>query len=221
MYYSLIGDAPPLHEKILLTETDPIFQVELPINPPPGYKDTIEEVKFLLQIMQRDFKAKREFIIAADADFLGFFLALLMELGIQEDREAELREIEKALVIPIMKIKYHYNRARPFQYAAEAGIPFPQFPTQTGHSPAYPSGHTIQSYYIAAYLGSLYPQHRKIFMDLARDISFSRLQCGVHFPSDCMFGVTIFRYLWRGGPATMKLSKNREQEIWNRFRYIQ
>jgi len=229
MYYNLVGQAPFSHEQLLLTETDPIFQVNLPILPPPGYKDSLEEIEYLLEIMTRkDFKDKLVFIKEADKDFLVLFLALLSELGIQQDREMELRGIMETLVVPIMKIKYHYNRARPFQYAEDAGIEFPMFQTQTGNTPSYPSGHTIQSYYIASYLSALYPQHRKIFMNLARDISRSRIQGGIHFPSDCSFGVTVFRHLWFGSkiPAQMKLASfspsymKRERQIRTRFQLI-
>ena len=224
MYYNLVGQAPFSHQQILLSETDPIFQVFLPINPYPGYNESLKEIDYLMGVIGTDLKSNLDFIVEADKNFLNFFLALLTELGIQDNREIELREIEKSLVIPIMKLKYHYNRARPFQYAEKEGRPFPKFPTETGNTPSYPSGHTIQSYYIASYLSTLYPNHRKIFMDLARDISFSRIQGGIHFPSDCLFGVTVFRHLWRGGPAQMKLSSktrtSREQQIRERFQMV-
>lgn len=221
MHYTLLSEAPELHKQILLQETDPIFQVELPIVNPPSKAATKREIEFILDTMRSDFALNKDFIERADKDFLEIFLELMFELGIQDDREAELREIEKTLVIPIMKLKYHYNRARPFQYAAAFGISFPKFKTETGHTPSYPSGHTIQSQWIASYLSSLYPNHRKMFMGLAHDISFSRVQAGVHFPSDCVFGSTVAKHFWTGGPSSMKLAKNRTQDIWDRFRYIQ
>ncbi len=220
MHYILMSDAPDKHISALLQETDPIFQVELPIVNPPSAPATKKEIEFILDTMRSDFKNNKVFIERSDKDFLELFLELMFELGIQEDRETELREIEKSLVVPIMKLKYHYNRARPYQYAEHFGIPFPQFDTQTGHTPAYPSGHTIQSKWIGSYLSSLYPNHRKIFMRLAHNISFSRVQAGVHFPSDCVFGSTVAKHFWSGGPSSMRLAKNRTKEIWDRFRYI-
>jgi hypothetical protein len=217
MHYILLSKAPKLHKQLLSQGTDPLFRVELPLVNPPSKAATEMEIEFILDTMRSDFALKKDFIVQADKDFLSLFLELMYELGIQEDREKELRDIEKSLVIPIMKLKYHYNRARPFQYADKFGISFPKFKTETGHTPSYPSGHTIQSQWIASYLSSLYPNHREMFMSLAHDISFSRVQAGVHFPSDCVFGSTIAKHFWAGGPSSMKLAKNQTQEIWDRF----
>jgi hypothetical protein len=67
--------------------------------------------------------------------------------------------------------------------------------TVTAHSPAYPSGHTIQAYLLASRLSEVAPQHRKAFMDLAHMISFSRMVGGYHWPSDISFGKDVFRHI--------------------------
>ena len=229
MYYSLIGNAPQSNQDLLLQNTDPLFQLNVPISNPPSIHTTKKELQFILQTIDSDWENNLPFITAADLDFISLFLALISELGIQDDREAELRNISSSLAVPLMKIKYHYNRARPFQYAQHFNMDFPIFPTVSGHSPSYPSGHTTQALFLAKYLSSIYPNHRKIFMDLANDISFSRIQAGLHFPSDSIFGAQLANILWNGPkgqcPPTMKLSsfKNKEHRkltIWDQFRYI-
>ena len=68
------------------------------------------------------------------------------------------------------------------------GIQFKSDYLDSAQSPSYPSGHTTQAYYIAEKLSSMYPELRKKFLTLANMISQSRIDRGVHFPSDIAGG---------------------------------
>ena len=85
----------------------------------------------------------------------------------------------------ILKLKYKFQRPRPFQL----GFYYKQsiFPVQTltAISPSYPSGHVMQVALVAQTLGNLYP---KTYQDLSRlltDVIEQRLFYGLHYPSDC------------------------------------
>lgn len=60
--------------------------------------------------------------------------------------------------------------------------------SQTANTPAYPSGHCIQAYYLAKYLSSVYPDRSDEFFKLAEDCALSRAYAGLHYPSDNEFG---------------------------------
>jgi hypothetical protein len=120
-------------------------------------------------------------------------------MGVPFDQDAIQQLMESAAVV-VTKLKFHFNRARPFQVASILGHPFRPLDTRSGHSPAYPSGHTIQSRLIAHHLAALAPEHRDEFFDLASIISWSRALGGYHWPSDLAYGAAIADAL--AGPRT-------------------
>ena len=58
-------------------------------------------------------------------------------------------------------------------------------------SPAYPSGHGIQSALWSALLGELMPEHAGGFQQRAAETRRSKLLSGVHYPSDLTAGQTL------------------------------
>jgi len=87
-------------------------------------------------------------------------------------------------------LKYFYNRARPFQVAPE--IINKQNGTllqsDSANTPAYPSGHAIQAYYLAKVLARKFPAKTQALMEIATKCSNIRIIAGLHFPSDRDFG---------------------------------
>ena len=79
-----------------------------------------------------------------------------------------------------------YNRARPQQVAPnliniEKGT---LLPSKTAFTPAYPSGHAFQSYYLARILSIQFPEKKTELIQMARRIADIRIIAGLHFPSD-------------------------------------
>jgi len=87
-------------------------------------------------------------------------------------------------------LKYFYNRARPFQVAPE--IINKQNGTllqsDSANTPAYPSGHAIQAYYLAKVLARKFPAKTQALMEIATKCSNIRIIAPLHFPSDRDFG---------------------------------
>ena len=59
----------------------------------------------------------------------------------------------------------------------------------TGFS--YPSGHAMGSYTLATVLGAVFPDKAQAFLDRAHLIAQSRVDAGVHYPSDIAEGETL------------------------------
>lgn len=80
-------------------------------------------------------------------------------------------------------LKHKYNRPRPKKFLDnEYDEIIDMF------SPSFPSGHTATAYFLSEFLSTLFSSHRQEFMKLAGLIGRSRIENGVHFPSDVLYG---------------------------------
>jgi hypothetical protein len=105
-----------------------------------------------------------------------------------------------------MYFKDKFKRKRPYQIAKENGIEFPKIVTETGVTPSYPSGHAMNSYFVAEILSRKYPEKKKELFDLAKQISNGRVQMGVHFPSDIEAGKLLAKKILPFYKASEELS---------------
>jgi membrane-associated phospholipid phosphatase len=113
----------------------------------------------------------------------------------------------------ILKLKYHYNRPRPFQWAKENNVELNGVDLESSQSPSFPSGHAGQAVITALVLSELYPELEEKLKDLAQEISYSRNMAKVHYPSDTKVGKEVardmFEYLKESGEL-QKLFKKYE-----------
>jgi membrane-associated phospholipid phosphatase len=84
-------------------------------------------------------------------------------------------------------IKYSVNRTRPFDT-----YPFIEKESDGG-SPSFPSGHTSQAFAMATSLSLNYPEWYVIAPSFlwAGAVGYSRMDLGVHYPSDVLAGAII------------------------------
>ena len=129
-----------------------------------------------------------------DVDMTGLFCDLLENRNCFVDSEL-VDQIKNHPRPVITKLKEYYNRPRPAQCAMDMGIMFESDDLDTAKSPSYPSGHTIQSYFMAGKLSELFPEHSRELHALAEAVSQSRIDRGVHYPSDVEYGKLIAREL--------------------------
>jgi hypothetical protein len=88
-------------------------------------------------------------------------------------------------------IKNHFKRPRPYEKFQEVQLA----PGITTHDYSFPSGHACGSMYIACKLAKKYPHLSDGLMSLANNIANTRVQAGVHYPSDVEAGKVIGRFL--------------------------
>ena len=191
--YKPMSEIDPGTQDTLDTPTPAWLDREYPYVSPPGEQGTLRELDYLISLVPLRHQYAT-FIRAADEDMIGLFTLLCSELGVPCDPGTLTEKASEAAVL-ITKLKWLYNRPRPYQIAAKQGIDFLPLESKTAHTPAYPSGHSIQAHLLASHLGEIAPQHRKMFMDLAHKIAFSRVVAGYHWPSDLVFGKDIFRHM--------------------------
>ena len=165
-------------------------------NPYPQVYDTYHEIEGLKKLQKNvmsnpNFTQSAEYFINCDRDIHSVFGREFKAIGIKYNGGDYLQSIQNELGALVLKLKRHYNRPRPYQFAYYGEQHFHPFPTTSGHSPAYPSGHACQSHFLMEVMAHRNPSKRKELRALAKKISDTRIAMGVHYPSDNEFGKKI------------------------------
>lgn len=171
--------------------------------PYPDFAKSTEEIDYLINL-SNNLQSNKDY--DEILDFTELYDVYFAEKGIPHiytriGEKPNIKEVDKLYNISqeigalIMKLKKLYNRPRPYQVAMYSKQPLNPFPTHSGHSPAYPSGHASQSLMICKVLGIKYPNKRLQLNEIADEIAFSRLVLGCHYPSDNNFGQEIVNRL--------------------------
>lgn len=129
-----------------------------------------------------------------DDDFLWAFEKICKDNGLGFDKKffkAMIKEVGHIVI----KLKYKFNRPRPFQLAKVHCLDLMKYDSETAKTPSYPSGHTTQGRVLAIYLSKLYPELQDQFEVVSDTISLSRMVGCHHFPSDVAYGNQIATWL--------------------------
>jgi len=95
-----------------------------------------------------------------------------------------LSEILNDVESLIVKLKYHFQRPRPYQLAQYYKIKLFPYNSTSSLSPSFPSGHTTQGMVMLEVIGNKFPQEYQFCQNLLEDICNSRVYLGLHYESD-------------------------------------
>jgi len=129
-----------------------------------------------------------------DDEFDWAFKKVVEDAGLEYDETYFKRLIKEASSITI-RLKYKFNRPRPFQLGPVLGIDVTKYQSSTAKTPAFPSGHTTQSVLVACVLSEKYPELEEKLMKVADKVSLSRVVGGHHYPSDIKYGELLGKWL--------------------------
>jgi len=204
--YMSLEDLSDADRSVLSQATPEKYDIDYTYVPFPSKFETKKELESMKGIMA-DAYLSMDFIRRADEDILSLFIMCCEELGIDifYDLKRDLEQTMKDSSVAIMKLKYFYNRPRPYQVAKKMGVDFNPMDSVSAETPSYPSGHAVQSLLIASKLAKVFPHCMKRFFKLANDIAWSRVQAGYHFPSDVHYGETVFYNMNGDMPNGIKL----------------
>ena len=162
--------------------------MKIPNKPPPAQGSAAERRDLLGVIRQyKNPRVPEELQEACDKSMLSIFETYLKGKDLPYDENFH-KKVHHELGDVIIPLKKYYNRPRPGETAIRYGIDSLGDDLKSAESPSYPSGHAIQSFVHAVLLGRKFPQHAEDFLSIAEMISQSRIDRGVHFPSDIDFG---------------------------------
>jgi len=149
------------------------------------YPNNFNEVKIVEKYVKEKNEQMNNFIKLTDKSVSYAFQDVVIET-----RE-QLSKMEREIVPFITFLKNLFNRARPKQINENLNV----FESVSANTPAFPSGHTCQAYYLAKKLSIKYPEKREILFELAEKCGQARIYAGLHYPSDHEFSKFLVKFL--------------------------
>ena len=153
----------------------------------PSANSSAETMKELLEIKKIAENADMSDYKKYDKSFTDKFHELAEEFELGTSLE-NLKSISEEVGGFVHYFKFKFNRPRPHQLAEVLGVEINHQGTISGNTPAYPSGHAAQARFLALHLSERFPTYKEEFMKLADTVAYSRIQGGVHYPSDSTTG---------------------------------
>ena len=152
------------------------------IKPPPSIENSFEDL-LSVSAQYGDRYNPEPFQDILDKGMVKLFNGILKMNGINGQKDF-IKSVKKEITPIILTHKQHFNRPRPNITAEILGVDFDNDFLESAQTPSYPSGHTAQAYYIAHNLANKHPELAGFFYNLANRVSQSRIDRGVHFPTD-------------------------------------
>ena len=147
---------------------------ELPIAKPSsnGSNATYDEIKEL-QSMFKNRTPKIEKSVKDHDNEVGFAIKEYLEKNNLDYNESDVDKIADIGSGIVRHYKNKFERPRPYQLAEAMKMDFDHMPLNSDSmkSPAYPSGHSLQSQLIAEYYAEKYPEHKKGLFEAADELS--------------------------------------------------
>ena len=161
-----------------------------PSNSSEATKEELNEIVDAIKTLE----GKDEYIKryqSYDKSLSGYFKHGLIKGGEDEKKVTELIDSIIKDTLPLLtKLKFNFQRPRPYQLAEYYKLKLFPFPTLSSDSPSFPSGHAYQSRILTEVIGNHYPKTYAFMQKVFNDICYSRLYMGVHYQSD--IDVAIF-----------------------------
>lgn len=162
--------------------------------PASNSQATTFELKELVEY-QNKYKSLPEkqirIIKALDADFFKYYKMLMVEVyGF--DAEEISKTIDQLIADAgplIYKLKYFYNRPRPYQLAPYFKVRIFPHHESVVNSPSYPSEKAFIGGLFVEVFGNKYPQVYESLLDVQHQLNDSRKYLGLNFTSDLDFSM--------------------------------
>jgi hypothetical protein len=118
-----------------------------------------------------------------------FIEFILKDVEEKDEIIKTIESIQEDINPLLMKLKYYFQRPRPFQLAEYYKLKLFPYSSITANSPSFPSGHSYQARIITEVIGNIYPQTYALMQKIFDDICYSRLYLGLHYQSDIDVGI--------------------------------
>lgn len=178
-------------KKKLLNKT-PSFDVKFP---KMSYPDNQKELPKVIQIVEKSKLTDKQ-----KNDYDKNHIKLMLD--IVGEKKSDWKKFTEDVDIHVLKLKMEYARPRPYEITDKL-----KAETDTSKSPSFPSGHAVEGYVFAKVLGNKYPKKQKELNSMAEKIAMSRVQMGLHFPSDIEAGKKVANLI---ADAYLKLNKSED-----------
>lgn len=175
----------------------PSFNLSIP-NIGQAYPDSRSEVNIVMtEYIMKRMPSDISFFRLTDMNPAAAFTTVIKSDEMTVDEMDRIMTSSRVMFIT-KTLKWKYNRARPAQIAPDMinekkGT---LLHSDSGGTPSYPSGHAVQTYYLAKILARKFPAKTQAVMEIATKCANIRIMAGLHYPSDRDFGWWVVdRYL--------------------------
>tara|TARA_E500000331_G_scaffold255514_1_gene246066 strand:- start:647 stop:1288 length:642 start_codon:yes stop_codon:yes gene_type:complete len=178
----------PKHQKRMELETK-LFpsDAKLTMTPPPTNDSNETRTEIFKLLAYNNGVIDRNMVKKYD-DIIEPYMELIEKYNV-DVTEDDLQQIIDEGAKFTLKIKYKFNRPRPYQIAEHYGIEdFKRHKLDSAKTPSYPSGHALQGRLIGLILTDKDPEHQNEYMAISQKISDSRIMARAHYPSDKEYG---------------------------------
>ena len=112
-------------------------------------------------------------------------------------KKSEMDNVSNVGYSIVRYYKNKFQRPRPYNLAKAMKMPFDSIPhaDATTKSPAYPSGHSLQSRLVAEHYAKIYPKHKNSLIKAAEECGLGRVMAGWHYPSDHAASVKLAKQI--------------------------
>ena len=175
-----------------------------------GSNTTYDEIKEL-QSMFKNRTPEIEKSVGDHDNEVGFAIKEYLKENKLEFNEKDCDKIAEIGSSIVRHYKNKFERPRPYQLAEAMKMDFDHMPLNSNSmkSPAYPSGHSLQSRLIAEYYSEQYPEHKKGIMEAADECGEGRVYAGWHYKSDHKAGQKLAEQIY----PNIKLRKSFQESI--------
>jgi hypothetical protein len=208
--YSRFNSNVPLRKRmgVALYSIKKVASSSILIPPPPSEEEHLRELSEVSYQYGNRYNAP-ELQNALDSSPEHLFSNLLLEHGHVES-PVNIKSMMDGILGSIVIHKSFFNVSRPNVLASKHGIPFKYDYLESAQTPSYPSGHTAQAYYAALLLADKYPLLREGLLNIAKMVEQSRVDRGVHYPSDNKAGKLLATVLYENKKLGKKADFFRE-----------
>lgn len=172
------------------------------VPPPPDDAFTRNEVDYIINLQP----LRHHYQSAIEAELTDVVYPFTHSLQLTAASVTALRAFWETLVPDITRVHMYYkaifNRARPRQYSKKIAPSI----APPGH-PAYPSGHSTDSYTLALLLADIWPDRKSQLLSIAFQIAMNREIGGVHYRSDTAAGYLLAQQIVALLPRNPKASE--------------
>ena len=160
-------------------------------------KTTMNELKEMQGMFKQRNKAIEQSVKNHDPKSEYAIEEYLKQNNLEIDRKTtdKIAEVGSSIA---RKFKNKFERARPYHLADAMNMKFDSMPlfSDSMKTPAYPSGHSLQSRLIGEYYAEKYPEHKDEIIDRADECGMGRVYAGWHYPSDHNASVKLAKEIY-------------------------
>jgi acid phosphatase (class A) len=203
------GQRHRFHMKRPVTLFNNIESIVLPKPEKNNSPDLLIELQEVRDAMVVD-DEKRIDNLKIDSEYINMLIDTTERFTMPRSVRDFLREVKRQIDTITLKLKYEYNRSRPQQIAELNGEKLT--PLTSVDTPAFPSNHTVSGIVLAEIIKLYYPQVSKELDEIANRNADSRVELGVHFPSDVEAGRLLAKELMERFDKSQLPEKNLIEE---------